>query len=47
VKIEVDGGVGANNIRQLADAGADILVAGNSVFGAADPAKAIEDLLKA
>jgi ribulose-phosphate 3-epimerase len=39
--IEVDGGVGTNNIQQLVHTGADVLVAGNSVFGASDPAKAI------
>ena len=32
-RIEVDGGVDAGNIRALADAGADILVAGQAVFG--------------
>jgi ribulose-phosphate 3-epimerase len=33
VLIEVDGGVTLKNIRSIADAGADILVAGSSVFG--------------
>lgn len=32
--IEVDGGVGEKNIKQLVTAGAQVLVAGNSVFGA-------------
>jgi len=36
-RIEVDGGVGLNNAKELAAAGADILVAGNAVFGSADP----------
>lgn len=44
--IEVDGGVNADTGRLLADAGADILVAGNYVFAANDPMKAIE-ILKA
>lgn len=35
--IEIDGGVGAGNIQQLVRAGADVLVAGNSVFGATEP----------
>lgn len=39
--IEVDGGVSPDNASALADAGADILVAGSSVFRAADPAAAI------
>jgi len=36
VLIEVDGGVTRKNIRSIADAGADILVAGSSVFGSAN-----------
>lgn len=40
-QIEVDGGVSAANARLLADAGADILVAGSAVFKAPDPAAAI------
>ncbi|GAO43497.1 ribulose-phosphate 3-epimerase [Flavihumibacter petaseus] len=39
--IEVDGGVDLDNARQLLDAGADVLVAGTSVFRAKDPAAAI------
>lgn len=42
--LEVDGGVGAGNLRKLVAAGADVLVAGNSVFGATDPARAITEL---
>lgn len=42
--IEVDGGVNAETGRQLAEAGADMLVAGSYVFGAKDPLKAIESL---
>ncbi|MBK9420306.1 MAG: ribulose-phosphate 3-epimerase [Flavobacteriales bacterium] len=42
--IEVDGGVGPGNYKELVAAGADVLVAGNSVFGAPEPAKAITDL---
>lgn len=39
--IEVDGGVSQANTAELAAHGADVLVAGNSVFGAPDPAAAI------
>jgi ribulose-phosphate 3-epimerase len=35
--IEVDGGVGRQNAASLVDAGADVLVAGSSVFKAEDP----------
>ena len=37
VKIEVDGGVTLDNAKSIIDAGADVLVAGNTVFKAADP----------
>jgi ribulose-phosphate 3-epimerase len=40
-RIEVDGGVGLHNAKELAAAGADILVAGNAVFGSADPRQTI------
>lgn len=42
--IEVDGGVGIHNIASLIEAGADVFVAGNAVFGAADPSQMIADL---
>ena len=45
--IEIDGGVDAGNAARLADAGADVLVAGNSVFGAGDPRSAITQLAAA
>lgn len=41
VMIEVDGGVSPSNARALAEAGADILVAGSAVFKAQDPAGVI------
>lgn len=43
--IEVDGGVDTSNAATLYNAGADILVAGNAIFKAENPAKAI-DLIK-
>ncbi len=43
-QIEVDGGVDLNNAALLTDSGADILVAGNSVFGSEDPTAAIRRL---
>jgi ribulose-phosphate 3-epimerase len=39
--IQVDGGVGADTIERAADAGADVFVAGSSVYGADDPAAAV------
>lgn len=44
-RIEVDGGVGPENIAELAMAGAETFVAGTSVFHTADPAAAVEQLL--
>lgn len=35
--IEVDGGIGESNAREVVDAGADVLVMGSTIFGAADP----------
>lgn len=42
--IEIDGGVSEENVNKLASHGADVLVAGNSVFNAPDPAAAIRTL---
>jgi ribulose-phosphate 3-epimerase len=42
--IEIDGGVSQKNAPALLEAGADILVAGSSVFGAPDPLEAIRTL---
>jgi ribulose-phosphate 3-epimerase len=44
--IEIDGGVTDKNAAQLIKAGADILVAGNFVFKAANPIQTISDLKK-
>jgi ribulose-phosphate 3-epimerase len=42
--IEVDGGIGLDTIEAAAEAGADVFVAGSSVYGADDPRKAVEAL---
>lgn len=44
--IEIDGGVTNKNAAQLVEAGADVLVAGSYVFGAADPTATVADLKK-
>lgn len=44
--IEVDGGVGPENAGELVRAGADILVAGNAVFGKGEPQANTRDLLR-
>jgi ribulose-phosphate 3-epimerase len=44
VKIEIDGGVTLQNAKLITDAGADVLVAGNTVFKSADPKTVIAQL---
>ena len=46
VLIEIDGGVGHQNALALIKAGADVLVAGNAVFGAQNPMEMITELKK-
>lgn len=45
--IEVDGGVNRGNAGRLFELGADVLVAGSSVFNTADPEAAIHELITA
>lgn len=45
--IEVDGGVGLDNIGALKEAGVDVFVVGTSIFKAEDPKKMINKLKKA
>ncbi len=44
VKIEIDGGVCAQNAREVVSSGVDILVAGSAIFGCDDPPGAFRDL---
>ena len=43
VIVEVDGGIKLNNMKEIIDAGADVLVAGSAVFGEQDPIQTIKD----
>ena len=45
--IEVDGGISSHNAHEVFGAGADVLVAGNAVFGAEDPQAEIVKMLNA
>ena len=47
VRLEIDGGVGLNNVASVKEAGADTIVAGSAVFNAADAKAAIDALRKA
>ena len=44
--IEVDGGVDTTNIKEIASAGVDLLVAGSAVFGKDDPSAAYQELAR-
>ena len=47
IRLEVDGGIKADNIRRAADAGADTFVAGSAIFGAPDYKAAISAMRRA
>ena len=42
IRLEVDGGIKADNIRRVADAGADTFVAGSAIFGQSDYSQVME-----
>ena len=44
VDIEVDGGIGVDNIKDVAQAGAEIFVAGQAIFGSGDYRKTIQEM---
>lgn len=44
IDIEVDGGVKPSNIKEVVDAGANVLVAGSAIFGAGDIDEAVKSL---
>jgi ribulose-phosphate 3-epimerase len=44
IVVEIDGGINADTIEAAAEAGVDCFVAGSAVFGASDPALAVENL---
>lgn len=45
-EIEVDGGVNLSNVREICDAGTDIIVAGSSIFGAEDIGNRVGEFLE-
>ena len=47
IRLEVDGGIKADNIRRVADAGADTFVAGSAIFGQKDYKAAIDAMRQA
>jgi ribulose-phosphate 3-epimerase len=47
VRIEIDGGIDAGNIKQIVEAGAEIIVAGSAVYGGGKPGEAVKELIDA
>ena len=47
VQIQVDGGIGPENVRESYDAGATLLVAGTAIFGREDMPRAYRRLVQA
>ncbi|ADH61068.1 ribulose-phosphate 3-epimerase [Thermoanaerobacter mathranii subsp. mathranii str. A3] len=46
-EIEVDGGINLYNVKEVVEAGTDIIVAGSSIFESSDPAQTIKEFRKA
>jgi ribulose-phosphate 3-epimerase len=46
-RIEIDGGIDRDNILQVVENGAEIIVAGSAVFGKGNPAQGVKDLIDA
>ncbi len=46
IRLEVDGGIKTDNIRLVAEAGADVFVAGSAIFGSGDYAATINEMRK-
>lgn len=46
IRLEIDGGVTVDNIREIAEAGADTFVAGSAIYGAGDYRQAIDAMRK-
>jgi ribulose-phosphate 3-epimerase len=47
VRIEIDGGIDLKNIKQVVEAGAEIIVAGSAIFGTPDACEAVRELREA
>ncbi|EHD2248635.1 ribulose-phosphate 3-epimerase, partial [Vibrio vulnificus] len=44
IRLEIDGGVKVDNIREIAEAGADMFVAGSAIFGQPDYKAVIDEM---
>jgi len=45
VEVEVDGGVSLDNIKEISEAGAELIVAGSAIFHSSDPAKTVREMI--
>ena len=45
-RIEIDGGIDADNIEMIVESGAEIIVAGSAVFGGGEPEQAVRNLIE-
>jgi ribulose-phosphate 3-epimerase len=45
-KIEIDGGIGPENIAEIVEAGAEIIVAGSAVYGKGDASASVRELIE-
>jgi ribulose-phosphate 3-epimerase len=45
-RIEIDGGIDADNIEMIVESGAEIVVAGSAVFGGGEPEQAVRNLIE-
>lgn len=45
ILIQIDGGVGMNNLQMLLSHGVDVIVAGSSIFNSADPESTIREMI--
>lgn len=46
IDIEVDGGIGLNNIKDVVDAGANVIVSGSAIYNAASPTDVLREMKK-
>ncbi len=46
-RIEIDGGIDAQNIAKIVEAGAEIIVSGTGVFGKGTPTESVKELIDA
>ena len=44
-RIEIDGGIDADEYRKIVEAGAEIIVAGSAVFGKGNPTEGVKELI--